>query len=80
LQNGGREIQGYAALQQIGRALDEGQKRQADTLRRTFESTYLSDLTHLRYELVRRTFNIRDRVDCDSCFIGATVLGTYGTG
>jgi len=80
LQSGGQEIQGYAALQEIGRAFDNGDRGQANALRRTFESTYLNELTHLRYELVRRTFNIRDRVECDSCFIKATVLGTYGTG
>jgi len=79
LQSGGQEIQGYTALQRIGHAFDQGQKRQVDTLRRAFESTYLNKLTHLRYELVRRTYNIRDRVDCDSCFLKATVLGTYGT-
>ena len=80
LQSGGQQIQGYTALQRIGRALDQGHKRQADTLRTAFESTYLNKLTHLRYEVVKRTFNIRDRVDCDSCFIKTTVLGTYGTG
>jgi hypothetical protein len=80
LQSGGEQIQGYTALQRIGRAFGQGQKRQVDTLRKTFESTYLNELTHLRYELVRRTFNIRDRVDCDSCFTKVTVLGTYGTG
>ena len=80
LQSGGRQVQGYAALQRLGRAVDEGQTLQAATLRRTFESTYLNELTHLRYELVRRTFNIRVRVDCDSCFTDQTVLGTYRTG
>ena len=79
LQRGGREAQGYAALQRIGQAFDQGQKRQVDTLRKAFESTYLNELTHFRYELVKRTFNIRDRVECDSCFIKTDVLATYGT-
>jgi hypothetical protein len=80
LQSGGREIQGYTALQRLGQAFDQGQKLRVETLRNAFESSYLNDLTHVRYELVRRTFNIRDRVDCDSCFTKETVLATYGTG
>jgi hypothetical protein len=80
LQRGGQQIQGYTALQRLGQAVDRGQTRLVATLRSAFESTYLNELTHLRYEVVRRTFNIRARVDCDSCFIDQTVLGTYGTG
>jgi hypothetical protein len=77
LQQGGQEIQGFTALQRIGGAYDRGDKRRGDTLRSTFESTYLSGLKNVRYEVVKRTYNIRDRVDCDSCYSKETVLGTY---
>ena len=80
LQLGAQEIQGYRALQAMGKSLEEGDDMRSTVLRENFESTYLSRLSRVRYELVRRTYDIRKRVDCRTCFTGVSVIGTYTTG
>ena len=71
------EIQGYVALQALGKAIDAGEAIRAEVMRRSFEGTYLSDIGDVRYEIVRRTFDTRARVDCRECFIDEDVRATY---
>jgi len=79
LQSGAREIQGYSALQQLGRSLFRGEAR-SEALRKHFEVTYLTGLRRVRYEVVERTYDIRERVDCRRCFTRIKVLATYMMG
>ena len=80
LQNAAREIQGFFALQVLGKALQRGDSPHVESLRRSFESAYLGNISHVRYEIVRRTYNIRTRVRCRSCFTSVKVLGTFTVG
>jgi hypothetical protein len=74
-----RGIQAYFAMQEFGKSLYHGQKARAAVLRKHFELTYLTKLTRVRYEVVARVYDIRERVDCH-CFTKITVLATYTTG
>ncbi len=76
----GAEIQGYFALQALGKSAEGTNKLGTAILRKNFESTYLGALSHARYALVRRTYDIRKRVTCATCFNDVTVLGEYTTG
>ncbi len=76
---GAQEIQGYTALQAFGKAIRSGDKTRTATLRRSFEATYFPGLTRVRYEIVRRTFDIRVRVTCLSCYTQETVVASYTT-
>jgi hypothetical protein len=80
LQTGGLEIQGYFLLQVLGKSAEGTNTRGAAILRKNFESTYLAGLSHIRYALVKRTFDIRERVACHTCFSRLTVIGRYTTG
>ncbi len=75
-----KEGQGYHALQLLGQVTAKGDALRAAILRKRFEQTYLSNvLSHVRYQLVRRIFDIRTRVECLHCFISEKVIGTYST-
>ena len=80
LQPGARQIQGYYALQRLGRTLLRGDRALSTGLRKHFEGTYLAGLRHVRYEVVERTYDIRERVECRNCFTKIKVLATYTTG
>ena len=80
LQDATLEIQGYSALQQLGSSLERGDKVAADAERKAFESTYLTALPRVRYEVVKRTYDIRTRVECRECFTGETVIARYRRG
>lgn len=80
LQTGAQEIQGYFALQVLGKSTEGTDRLGAAIVRKNFETTYLAGLSHVRYALVRRTYNIRKRVTCPTCFTEVTVLGEYTTG
>lgn len=80
LQPAGQEVQGYFALQELGKTLEQGDAARAEKLRRTFESTYLNTFRQARYEVVKRTYDIRARLDCRTCFADVTVLAPYTIG
>ena len=80
LQAGAQEIQGYSALQALGKRAEGTDRLGTAILRKDFESTYLGRLPHAGYALVRRTYDIRKRVSSATCFTGLTVLGEYTTG
>lgn len=77
LQGDARAIQGYSALQRLGRSLSRGEQARSAALRKRFEVTYLSRLKRVRYEVVARTYDVRKRVDCRDCFTEIRVLATY---
>lgn len=71
------EIQGYVALQALGKALDGNEPMRAELMRKGFEGSYLSNLGDVRYEIVRRTYDTRARVNCRDCFLDEDVRATY---
>jgi hypothetical protein len=77
LKGGAAGVQAYYALQALGRALRSGNQATANTDRKYFESTYLTGLSAVRYQVVERTYDVRTRVDCAKCFSEVRVLGTY---
>jgi hypothetical protein len=72
--------QGFQAMQVWGKAIESGNRQRAAVLRRQFELTYLSTLTHVRYQVVHRVFDIRERVACDKCYVRKTVIANYTMG
>jgi hypothetical protein len=79
LQDPATLIQGYFVIQQFGKLLARHNGPQSDAIRKQFESTYLSRVPHARYEVVVRTYDIRKRISCRSCFTKLRVLGAYTT-
>lgn len=79
LQDPGNEIRGYFALQALGKSIRSRNDTQAASLRRAFEATYLKGLSNVRYEIVQRSYDIRARVSCATCFTRETVIATYTT-
>jgi hypothetical protein len=75
-----KERQGYQAIQLLGRTTQGGDKLRTALLRKRFEATYLNVLSGVRYQLVRRSFDIRKRIECLHCFIEQEVVGTYRAG
>jgi hypothetical protein len=73
------QIQGYKAIQVLGLSIVRRDGRAA-ALRKHFESTYLSSLRNVRYQVVRRVYDARQRVDCRTCYIRVRVVATYSTG
>jgi hypothetical protein len=80
LQPSAQEVQGYVLLQGLGKSLAGGNAGAAAVQRRQFETAYLGSLPNVRYEIVQRTYDIRDRVDCRNCFLSDKVLGSYTKG
>jgi hypothetical protein len=60
-------------LQDLGRAVEAGDEDAVDAARSTLESRFLNELDSATYEVVRRRFDIVDRVECD-CFVEETTL------
>jgi hypothetical protein len=79
LEPGTQVVQGYVALQSWGKFWRENQWQRAAVVRHRFASIYLRHVSHVRYQLVRRQWDIRTRVTCRSCFSHVRVLGTYTT-
>lgn len=75
LSSGGREAQAYEAMQTLGSATERN-LASASERRRAFASTYLSGLAPGRYQIVRRTYDLKDRITCE-CFESERVLGEY---
>jgi hypothetical protein len=75
-----KQGQGYIAMQFLGRLTASGPAGRATAYRKRFEQTYLNVLSGVRYQLVRRVFDVRTRVKCRECFISVRVIATYTTG
>jgi hypothetical protein len=77
LNSAAQEVQGYILLQRLGQSLATGQKFAAAIQLKQFETAYLNSLPKVRFEIVQRTYDIRKRVDCQTCFLSDKVLGSY---
>jgi hypothetical protein len=80
LDSAAQEVQGYILLQRLGRSLATGQKLTAAIQLKQFETAYLNSMPKVRFQIVERTYDIRKRVDCQTCFLSDKVLGTYTNG
>lgn len=63
----------------FGRALLRGRDDRAADLRDQYETTYLSDWRSVRYQVVRRDYDIRERLECPTCYLSLEVLAEYET-
>ncbi len=77
IKTGAQEIQAFYALQVLGHALRSENQASATTVRKQFEVTYFTGLSNVRYQVVERVYDVRERVDCSKCFSEVRVLGTY---
>lgn len=80
LQAPGDEIRGYFALQTLGKSIRTTNETRTASLRQAFEATYLKGLSHVHYQIVQRSYDIRVRVSCPTCFTRESVIATYTTG
>jgi hypothetical protein len=73
----GRLVQATRAMTALGRAAERDPNGDVVTYRAgVFEGVYLNEYKRGRFEVVKRTYDIRDRFDC-RCFVSETVLGEY---
>jgi hypothetical protein len=66
-------------MQDLGRAMEDGDEAAVDAARERLESRFLAELDSATYEVVRRRFDIVERLDC-SCYLEETVLGELSFG
>jgi len=71
--------QGFTLIQRWGTSIARGERIKAEIYRKRFESRYLGPLTNVRYQVVRRTYDPRERAECRSCFKKLRVVATYTT-
>jgi hypothetical protein len=77
LQGPAKLTEGYVAIQRLAVIIDRLGDTQATAERKHFESVYMNSLSDVRYEVVLRFYDIRQRVECRTCFTEVRVLGTY---
>lgn len=68
----------YMVIQDMGHALRQGQDDTLDTKRKILETNYLPPDSAVRYELVRREFDVLERYR-DGTFRHIEVLGTFSS-
>lgn len=66
-------------LQRWGHQVQDGDLEGAAESQALFEARFLEPLESARYELVARTFNLLERIECD-CYISEEVVGAYELG
>lgn len=71
--------QAYQVIQQLGRAHDKNQDRRAAESQDLLDSQWLASLTSADYEVVRREFDILERLECD-CYSNVVVLSEASLG
>jgi len=74
-----RSPSAYQTLQQLGRFTDAKDEMRAAFARQVLETRFMPEITEGRYEVVRRRFDILERLEC-SCFITETVIGEQSIG
>ena len=74
-----RLVQSTRAMQGFGRAAEGTDAATAAFHAQRFKDVYLTKYQTGRYEVVKRTFDIRDRFECE-CFIEEEVVGEYSFG
>lgn len=73
-------IDAVTLAQELGEATTDGRTGDADAARALLESRFLAGPTSVRYELVRRSFDVLERYECPDCFTSEEVLGAFRTG
>ena len=69
----------YAVLQDLGRSVEDGAVLRTARYQELLETASMQTISTARYEVVRRRFDILDRLECD-CFLEETVLGELEKG
>lgn len=73
-------IDAVTLTQELGAAVTEGRIDDAEAARAILEVRFLSGPAPVRYELVRRRFDLLERRECADCFIEEEVLDEHRTG
>ena len=63
-------------MQRFGQGVEAADPVSVEEARRVLESRYLGHFDALSYELVRRRYDVLDRVTCD-CFTDEVVIGEF---
>jgi hypothetical protein len=66
----------FVTMQRFGQGVEAADPVRVDEARRVLESRYLGHFDAVSYELVRRTYDVLDRVTCD-CFTDEVVIGEF---
>jgi hypothetical protein len=77
--NQARVVQAVRALRRFGTAAQGDDPNVTAFHADRFQEVYLTEYTSGRYELVRRSFDVRDRYECD-CFADEEVIGEFSFG
>ena len=75
-----RSPDAQAAIKDLGEATEHHDSEHATRNRDLLESRHLQALTSATYEVVRRTYDVLERVDCISCYDDDRVVATYELG
>jgi hypothetical protein len=78
LVTGGQAAQAYVAMYQLAVNIRRENAMAAAILRKQIEASYFSEFTSVHYQVVRRTFDIKERRKCD-CFLKEEVIADYRT-
>lgn len=73
-----RSVEASTMTRSMGANYDAGNTDRAEDIRRRYEDRFLND-TPVRYELVRRTYDVKGRLDCN-CYVREVVIGTFRAG
>lgn len=65
-------------LQRFGQAMDRGEILRTANQQELFEDRWLEADKTVRYELVKREFDVLERISCD-CYISEEVMGVFVT-
>ena len=71
-----KNVRAIQLLERLGRAVDTDRPESARRARKLFDQSYLDSFDQATYEVVRRSFSIRERLECQ-CFRSETVIATY---
>jgi hypothetical protein len=80
LQPRAQEVQALTLMKAWGQTIDANDTAGSQYIRKAFQDTYLNGVPGVRYQVVRRTFEIRKRVECPKCFDDQVVIGTFTNG
>jgi hypothetical protein len=69
----------YAVLRDLGLSVERGEPLKIAHHKELLETAHMQTIDTARYEVVRRRFDILDRLECD-CFLEETVVGELSKG
>lgn len=77
--NRARSPEAATLLKSWGGHLEAFRPLRAEASRELFETRFLQSATTVHYEVVKRRYDIIERVECD-CFVSEEVIGEYHVG